>query len=167
MYMCVYIQMCTIYIYTYIYVCVYIYINLLYVYGCFACIYVCVLCVCLLPVKVRKGQWIPWGWIYRWLWAAMWMLGIKPSPLEEQPVLLTAEPSLQPWHKFRNKLLPWDVGEEESCVCAFVHLTYRFPQLHAALTVISTPDLDPSSLFTHWCCHPKHVGQSHESGYLV
>jgi hypothetical protein len=34
---------------------------------------------------------------YRWLWATMWLLGIELTwSLEEQSVLLTAEPSLQP-----------------------------------------------------------------------
>jgi hypothetical protein len=30
-------------------------------------------------------------------WVAMQMLGIKPGPLQEQPVLLTTDPSLQIW----------------------------------------------------------------------
>jgi hypothetical protein len=33
---------------------------------------------------------------YRWLLATMWWLGLNSDPLEEQPVLLTAEPSLPP-----------------------------------------------------------------------
>ena len=34
---------------------------------------------------------------YRWLLATMWLLGIElGEPLEEQPVLLTSEPSFQP-----------------------------------------------------------------------
>jgi hypothetical protein len=33
---------------------------------------------------------------YRWLWATMWVLGIELRTLEEQSVLLTSEPSLQP-----------------------------------------------------------------------
>ena len=31
------------------------------------------------------------------LGAIMWVLGIEPSPLEEQPLLLTTEPFLQPY----------------------------------------------------------------------
>ena len=34
--------------------------------------------------------------LYRWLWANMWLLGIELRTLEEQAVLLTTEPSLQP-----------------------------------------------------------------------
>ena len=34
------------------------------------------------------------GSYYRWLWATMWEL--NSGPLEEQSVLLTADPSLQP-----------------------------------------------------------------------
>jgi hypothetical protein len=32
----------------------------------------------------------------------MWLLGTEPSPLEEQPVLLTTEPSLQPYNNIVN-----------------------------------------------------------------
>jgi hypothetical protein len=32
--------------------------------------------------------------IERWIGVAMWVLGTEESPLEEQPVLLTSEPSL-------------------------------------------------------------------------
>jgi hypothetical protein len=35
----------------------------------------------------------PWGWIYRCLQAALWVLGIELGFLEKQPVLVTAEPS--------------------------------------------------------------------------
>jgi hypothetical protein len=54
---------------------------------------VCARCACLVPGEARRGHWIPWNWSYRGLQAAMWLLGIKPP---EEPVLLTAEPSLQP-----------------------------------------------------------------------
>lgn len=50
---------------------------------CFAC-----LCVC-----VRMLD--PLEWSYSQLWAAMGVLGVNPGPLEEQPMLLTAEPPLQ------------------------------------------------------------------------
>ena len=40
-----------------------------------------------------------------WLWAAMWVLEANPGPLEEQPVLLTTEPSLQLW--IMNFLKMW------------------------------------------------------------
>jgi hypothetical protein len=44
----------------------------------------------------RKEDPILWNFNYRWLWATMWLLGIELGPLEEQPVLLTTESSLQP-----------------------------------------------------------------------
>jgi hypothetical protein len=37
---------------------------------------------------------ISWNWSYRQLWAAVWVLGIEPGSFEDQPVLLTTEPSL-------------------------------------------------------------------------
>lgn len=39
------------------------------------------------------GHQIPCDWSYKWLWAVM---GSGPGPLEEQPTLLTSEPSAQP-----------------------------------------------------------------------
>lgn len=39
----------------------------------------CVVCVCMLSVKVRSGHWIPWTWSYKWLWATIWVLGTEPS----------------------------------------------------------------------------------------
>lgn len=61
----------------------------------FACMYACVPCVYLMPVEVRRRQWIPLDWTHRELWVSLLVLGIKnPSSLEEQPVLWTAEPSL-------------------------------------------------------------------------
>ena len=33
---------------------------------------------CVIP-EVRRGHQIPWNWNYRWLWATMWVLGIKPG----------------------------------------------------------------------------------------
>lgn len=35
--------------------------------------------VCLAPMKVRIGHWIPWNWSYSWLWTTMWVLGIEPG----------------------------------------------------------------------------------------
>ena len=57
---------------------------LFYVHWSFPCMYVCV-----------RGL-IPWNWSYRQLRTAMWLLGFEPKPLEEQSVLLSSEPSLQP-----------------------------------------------------------------------
>ena len=46
--------------------------------------------LCLWRPKEDSG--IPGTW---WVWAAMWVLGIEPGPLEEQSVLSTSEPFLQ------------------------------------------------------------------------
>lgn len=40
-------------------------------------------------LEARSGYQIPWSWNFQWLWATMWALGIKPSPLEKQSVLLS------------------------------------------------------------------------------
>jgi len=54
------------------------------IYSYFICIGVC------LSVW---GCWSPWNWVSCHVGAGNWILG----PLEEQPVLLTTEPFLQPW----------------------------------------------------------------------
>lgn len=55
----------------------------------------CVLCACSVPSEARR-HYITWNWSYRPLWATMWMLGVKLGSLQEQPVLLAADPSLWP-----------------------------------------------------------------------
>ena len=58
--------------------------------------YICVSRVCLEPVKVRRGHWIPLGTgvIDNFeLPSGSWEL--KPGPLGKQPLFLSAEPSFQ------------------------------------------------------------------------
>lgn len=57
-------------------------------------IYLCTVCVS----DSGRGQAIRFRWngVKRQLWASVWVLGIELQSLEEQPVLLTAKPSLQP-----------------------------------------------------------------------
>ena len=53
-------------------------------------------CMSAVPSKARRGHCVPpWNSSYRQLLVAMWVLGIDLGPVEEQPVLLAAEPSLQ------------------------------------------------------------------------
>lgn len=44
---------------------------------CFATIYVYALCAFLETSGARRRHWNHWNWIYKWLWASMWLLGIK------------------------------------------------------------------------------------------
>lgn len=53
--------------------------------------YVCTLCVCLVPKKVRGKQHMPWEWSYRKLEDITWVLGLIPDILQEQKVLVTTE----------------------------------------------------------------------------
>lgn len=46
--------------------------------------YVCAAQWSALPGEARWWRFLTWGWSYRKLCAAMWVLGIKHSPLEEQ-----------------------------------------------------------------------------------
>ena len=57
--------------------------------------YVCVFCLQIwLVLAEAKAGTEPWHWSYRWLWATKWDL--NPGSLEEQPALLTTDPSLHP-----------------------------------------------------------------------
>ena len=58
---------------------------------CFACIFACVPCVCLLFVEASRACWIPWNTPYRWWWAAVWVLGIQHRS-SGKAVLLATEP---------------------------------------------------------------------------
>jgi hypothetical protein len=48
---------------------------------CLTCLYVCTECVCLVPVEAREGIRSSGTGVksYRWLWVAIWMIGIKPG----------------------------------------------------------------------------------------
>ena len=74
------------------------------VYGCFACMYVNVPYVCLMPKEVKRecrspvsGDRLVCEPSYRW-----WEL--KLGPLQEQQVLVNTEPSLQPWQEFSTHI---------------------------------------------------------------
>lgn len=45
-----------------LHLCIY-FIILFYTYGCFACLYICVQCVCMVPAEVREG-WTTQNWLY-------------------------------------------------------------------------------------------------------
>lgn len=80
-----------------------------YVYKCFSYMYVCQIHASC-PLNVRRGQWMPSNWCYRWLWAAMEVLGINRSLLPKKQVFLTAEQSLWP-----RELLLYCVPVTSSC----------------------------------------------------
>lgn len=42
-------------------------ILIFYVYNYFACMYVCVPVLCLVPIEVKRGQCVPWNCTYRQL----------------------------------------------------------------------------------------------------
>jgi hypothetical protein len=66
--------------------------SLFYAFGCFACMYVSALCVCLVPREARRGK-----WSYRKLWViTMWMLGVDPESFGRASEFYTAKPSSQP-----------------------------------------------------------------------
>ena len=50
----------------------------------------------LVSVESRRGHCVIWNWNYRCLLSAVRALEAKSGPLQEQPILLTIEPPLQP-----------------------------------------------------------------------
>ena len=54
---------------------------------------------------------------YEWLWDTTWLMGINSWPLEEQPVLLTAELSLQPMQPNFYILLLCAYMYNDACLC--------------------------------------------------
>lgn len=48
------------------------------------------------PKEARRGHWLLWDWSYRCLFGPYGCWELNLGPLEEQPVVLTAEPPLQP-----------------------------------------------------------------------
>lgn len=71
---------------------------------CTSCVHVCLhvrmyvyMCATCMPSACgrQKQHWTSWKWSYRCLWAVMWVLGTNMGPLQEQKMLLAAEPSLQ------------------------------------------------------------------------
>jgi hypothetical protein len=67
-----------------------------YAHGCFACMYVCVPCVCLVPVKVaRRDVRSPGAGVSGSCEPSRGCWEPRCDPLQEQPMLLVTEPSLQ------------------------------------------------------------------------
>lgn len=60
---------------------------------------VCAPCVCTCVHMKVKGILILWNGSYRLLWTASGHWEVNPGLLEEKPLLLTREPSLQPQAK--------------------------------------------------------------------
>ena len=55
-----------------------------------------ILPACMSAPRTYRGHQLFCSWTYRWLWAAMWVLGFEPGSSEtNQSVLLNTEPSLQ------------------------------------------------------------------------
>lgn len=55
--------------------------------------HVCAPHACLVPSEPEEGVGSLEIGLYRWLWATMWMLGLKLDSLRKQPVFQATEPS--------------------------------------------------------------------------
>lgn len=94
------------------------FLLLVHVYSCVACRYVCASCMCLVPEQARND---PRGCQVSWNWSCSceppygcWES--NPGPLEEQSMLLTAEPSLQP--------------AKMSYMCPYIHILHTHSHAH-------------------------------------
>lgn len=100
------------------------------------CLHVCV-CVCRMYLMPRKGSCNPWNWSYRQSWAACSFWESNPAPLEEQPMLLSMEPSLQPvWLIFTASVDPMGY-----CVSSSDNLCKKDYSVVAVMTVEWGPQL--------------------------
>lgn len=67
-----------------------------YVYPCFACVYVCAPHTHLMPEEVRRGHWFSWtSWNYRRCESSGRCWAVNPTPLQEQQGPLIAEPAFE------------------------------------------------------------------------
>lgn len=44
-------------------------------------VFLCITHMLTEPMEARPGHWMPWDWKYKWLSAAMRMLGVEPPGL--------------------------------------------------------------------------------------
>lgn len=69
------------------------YYFIFYYVWCFACIHACEACDCMVPVEAKRGHWILWNWSYYSCEPRCGCLLLNLGLLEDEQVLLTAEPS--------------------------------------------------------------------------
>lgn len=93
--------------------------------GCLNCLYGCVPYMYLILMEARGGYWNLWNWSKRWLWAAIWLLGIKLGISEREastlnPQIISSDPKCpyrwvldfidtsshrNMWHESRRKVV--------------------------------------------------------------
>lgn len=86
------------------------------------------------PTEVRS---ILWDWSYKCSWATMWMLGTKYGPLQEQPVLLMTEQSLQLWLNILNP----EISNASMCLSIDTHSIRLMSLSHFRFGVFRDPQL--------------------------
>lgn len=55
-----------------------------------------------LPKEARQGHWISWSWNGRVVSHPVWVWGLNSGPLQEQYVIVTTGPALQPVITYSN-----------------------------------------------------------------
>lgn len=102
---------------------------LLSAYSCFACMYICMPCGCLVPLDIWRGYHMSWSWSY--IYSYMLLYGCLELNLAFlwELVLLMTEPSLQ-FHPFLSVMHgPWESlyfpTEEVSAGASCTHCVER------------------------------------------
>lgn len=134
---------------------------------CFTCKYACSSLACLVPAKTSRMNHILQNWSYWWLWAAVWVLGIKPGLLYEHPVLYQLSRLSSP-HLFFGTPPPQSLTEPGSFSlwldwlankpqgCSFSASVGSRSQVNAASAsgLISGPHACTTSTFNNWAIFP-------------
>lgn len=97
------------------------------VYGYFACMYICAPCVFLGLAEIRREHQMLWNWSCRWVWAAMWVLGIEPRSTGR------AASALKHWATSPALMMMVLCLSQRVCWC--LHICLReWPWTHNSLT---------------------------------
>lgn len=93
------------------------------------CVYLCVEYVHVSIDALTERWWASWSWSYSHLWAAWYgFWEVNSGSQQEQPALLPAEPSLQPWG--------WHLRMQVSFLhCFYLSCSFSFSVCHTFLTV--------------------------------
>lgn len=141
----------------------------------FTWMYVCTPHAYLVSVEPRRRRHILWNWNYRQFWVTLRVLGVESHPLQEQWVLLTAEPSSAPTiFKLRNRpgalVIPLPLNSDCVWWLTSVHTKYIFIiwsskmslkfsllEIHLHRHVLNKP-LRNGDTFVLLLCRANHLG---------
>lgn len=148
----------------YLIVSITLFLGFIHFYSCvwvFACLYICAPCECLMPPRPEHGIGSPKHCSYRWLVAALWVLGIQLGPFGRTSDTLNCWaifPALS-FYFFPVKRCHYTLG----IFCSLFPLLASF-RCHGYATHITLPFFLPPGLRKHPLLFQRTGGQS---DYLV